>query len=146
MITTKDRQAFSDVCIIIKMMPKSMEEKINPSFIKFIEDNKDTKYISNINKEKPLKNQVLNENTKEILALIYRDYLCSDSIRKKLLEQERREIEEKEEENRKKYEIHFKNKEVKQNIIEKDTSLIVYKEESIIKKIIHKIKKLLKLK
>ena len=45
MITTKDRQAFSDVCIIIKMMPKSMEEKINPSFIKFIEDNKDTKYI-----------------------------------------------------------------------------------------------------
>ena len=72
--------------------------------------------------------------------------MCSDSIRKKLLEQERREIEEKEEENRKKYEIHFKNKEVKQNIIEKDTSLIVYKEESIIKKIIHKIKKLLKLK
>ena len=34
----QDRQAFSDVSIIIKMMPKSMRLKINPSFIKFIED------------------------------------------------------------------------------------------------------------
>ena len=31
--------------------------------------------ISNINKEIPLKEQTLNENTKIILALIYRDYL-----------------------------------------------------------------------
>ena len=86
----QDRQAFSDVSIIIKMMPKSMRLKINPSFIKFIEDNKDIEYVSNINKKILLKNQTLNERTKEILALIYRDYLCSNSTRVKLLEQERK--------------------------------------------------------
>ena len=92
----QDRQAFSDVSIIIKMMPKSMRLKINPSFIKFIEDNKDIEYVSNINKRIPLKNQTLKESTREILALIYRDYLCSNSTRAKLLEQEKNEIEEQE--------------------------------------------------
>ena len=51
MMDVQDRQAFSDVSIIIKMMPKSMRLKINPSFIKFIEDNKDIEYVSNINKK-----------------------------------------------------------------------------------------------
>lgn len=142
----QDRQAFSDVSIIIKMMPKSMRLKINPSFIKFIEDNKDIEYVSNINKKILLKNQTLNERTKEILALIYRDYLCSNSTRVKLLEQEIKEIEEQERINRKKYEIHFKNSEIKQDTIRKDTTLVIYKKESIIKKFFNKIKKILKLK
>ena len=75
MINIKDRQAFTDISIIIQMMSKSMKNKINPNFIKLIEENKDTEYVSNINKEIPLKEQTLNENTKIILALIYRDYL-----------------------------------------------------------------------
>lgn len=146
MMNTQDRQAFSDVSVIIKMMPKSMRLKINPSFIKFIEDNKDIEYVSNINKKIQLKNQTLNERTKEMLALIYRDYLCSNSTRAELLKQEIKEIEEQERINREKYEIHFKNSEIKQDIIRKDTSLVMYKEESIIKKFFNKIKRILKLK
>ena len=94
MITTQDRQAFADVSIIIQMMPKTMRQKINPKFIRFIESNKDTEYKSYINKNIPLKNQNLTENTKTLLALIYRDYLCSTSMREELLLKEQQEIEE----------------------------------------------------
>ena len=143
MINTQDKQAFSDVSIIIQMMPNSMKRKINQNFIKFIEDNKDTEYISNINKKIPLKNQALNETTKTVLALIYRDYLCSDSEREKLLQQEKKEIKEKEEEIRREYEIQFKNNKIERNEAEEDTSLIIYKKDSTIRKIFNKIKRVL---
>lgn len=145
MINIQVRQAFTDISIIIQMMSKSMKNKINPNFIKLIEENKDTEYVSNINKEIPLKEQTLNENTKIILALIYRDYLCSEDMRNELLKQEKKEIEKKKEEIRKKYEIHFKDKNIVQNTKE-DKSLILYKKENIIKKIFNKIKDVLKLK
>lgn len=45
-----------------------------------------------------------------LLALIYRDYLCSESIRKELLKKEKIEIENIENEQRKKYEINFEDK------------------------------------
>ena len=145
MINIQDRQAFTDISIIIQMMSKSMKNKINPNFIKLIEENKDTEYVSNINKEIPLKEQTLNENTKIILALIYRDYLCSNDMRNELLKQEKKEIKEKEEELRKKYEIHFKDKNIIQDTKE-DTYLIPYKNESIFRKMFNKIKKLFRFK
>lgn len=145
MINIQDRQAFTDISIIIQMMSKSMKNKINPNFIKLIEENKDTQYVSSIDKNIPLKEQTLNENTKMILALIYRDYLCSNDMRIEILKQEKKKIEKKEEEKRKKYEIHFEEKNIIQNTKE-DTSLMIYKKESIIKKIFNKIKKLFKFK
>ena len=140
MLTTKDRQAFTDVSIIIQMMPKKMKNQINPRFIEFIEKNKDNNYISYINETIPLREQQLTENTKTLLALIYRDYLCSPSMRKDLLLKEQEEIE-----NKKitKYKIEFKKNKGDQDTENEKTSLVVYKEENIIKKIYNKIKKLL---
>ena len=140
MLTTKDRQALTDVSIIIQMMPKKMKNQINPRFIEFIEKNKDNNYISHINETIPLREQQLTENTKTLLALIYRDYLCSPSMRKDLLLKEQEEIE-----NKKitKYKIEFKKNKRDQDTENEKTSLVVYKEENIIKKIYNKIKKLL---
>lgn len=107
MITLQDRRTFADVSIIIKMMSKNMQEKINPNFIKLIEDNKDTEYISYIDSNIPLKKQKLSPDTKALLALIYRDYLCSEDERKNLLIAEKQEIAKQEAETRKKYEINF---------------------------------------
>lgn len=101
MITLQDRQAFADVSIIIQMMSKTMQQKINPSFIEFIEKNKDNNYKSYINKTVPLREQQLTENTKTLLALIYRDYLCPQSMRKDLLLKEHEEIEKIENEKKK---------------------------------------------
>lgn len=142
MINTTDRQAFSDVSIIIKMMPNDMRQRIKPDFIKFVEENKDKDYVSNINENIPLEEQTLNEQTKTLLALIYREYLCSESTREELLKKEKIQIEEKEKEKREKYEIKFK-KEMKKHESKEEVDLILYKKESIIKKIFKKIKEVL---
>lgn len=108
MITIQDRQAFTDLSIIIKMMPKYMQEKINADFINLIEQNKDTNYISKIKFNIPLKYQKLSETTEALLALIYRDYLCTEDERKQLLIVENQELQKLKDENSKKYEINLK--------------------------------------
>lgn len=138
MITVQDRQAFADLSIIIKMMPKYMQKKINTNFINLIEQNKDTNYVSKINSNIPLKYQELSETTQTLLALIYRDYLCDEEERKQLLIAETRRLED---ENKKRYEINFEKRKQHPNIENTTTALIEYKEESFIMKIINKIKK-----
>ena len=144
MITIQDRQAFADISIIIKMMPKNMQQKIHTDFINLIEKYKDTNYISKINSNVPLKNQQLSETTEAILALIYRDYLCSPDERNILLQKELQELDTIEYEKKKKYEIDFKKNNSQKDIKIQDTALIEYKKESIFSKIINKIKHFLK--
>ena len=141
-ITLQDKQTFSDISIIIKMMPKSMQSKINPKFINFIENNKDYSYKSSIDKNTPIKNQVLSSNTQTMLALIYRDYLCSDEEREKLLSHEKQELEKIEEEKRKKYKINFEKKNSSQDT-SVSNALIAYKKENILTKLVNIIKKFL---
>ena len=67
-----------------------------------------------------------------MLGIIYRDYLCSEEQRRKLLENEKTEIEEYERELREKYNPDnlFKNKtkEVEEEIATSETALTDYKE------------------
>lgn len=74
----QDKMAFTDISIIIGMMPEIFKEKIDSKFIKIIEKYKDKEYKSNINPEIPLKNQELNHDTKVLLALIYKQFLCEN--------------------------------------------------------------------
>lgn len=128
-----EAQSLTDISVIIEMMPEYMKNKINGNFIKFVEENKDKNYVSTINKNIPLEKQKINLETKAILALIYRDYMCTPEERKKLIREEKIKINRIEEENKKKYKIIFKKK-VK---IAKDDKkeLIVLEKDSIIKKI-----------
>lgn len=140
MITMQDKQAFTDLSIIIQMMPKYMQEKINSEFIKLIENNKDTSYISKIKTDIPIKYQELSETTETLLALIYRDYLCDADERKELIIAEKKELQKLEEENKKRYEINFQ-KTIQQPSNENiTTALVEYKKETLITKIINKIK------
>lgn len=141
MITVQDRQAFADLSVIIKMMPKYMQKRINTKFINLIEQNKDTNYVSNIDPNIPLKSQELSETTQALLALIYRDYLCSKEERKQLLIAEKQELQKLEDEKKKRYEINFAKRNQSQNIESTTTAIVEYKkEESFIKKIMNKIK------
>lgn len=140
MITVQDKQAFTDLSIIIKMMPKYMQNQINHKFINFIEQNKDINYISNIKPNVPIKYQELSETTQALMALIYRDYLCNEEERNELLIAENEAIKKIEDENRKKYEINFKK--TNKNLYSENVSntLIEYKKETFITKIINKIR------
>ena len=140
-------EIYVDISVIISMMPKEMKSKISNSFINFIENKKSKNYVSNINPKVPLREQYIRKETKEMLGIIYRDYLCNDEERINLIHQEKRELEEIESEKREKYNLDniFKKNNINENDKGKSTktevSIVEYK-ESIIKRIIIKIKKL----
>ena len=98
-----DSRMCTDISIIISMMPSQMQYKISQKLKDFIENNKAENYSSNINPTVPLKDQSLEKETKAMLGIIYRDYLCSEEQRRKLIENEKIEIEEYERELREKY-------------------------------------------
>ena len=127
-----DARMCTDISIIISMMPSQMQDKISQKLKDFIENNKAENYSSNINPTVPLKEQILKKETKAMLGIIYRDYLCSEEQRRKLLENEKTEIEEYERELREKYNPDnlFKNKtkEVEEEIATSETALTDYKE------------------
>lgn len=81
-----------------------------------------------------------------MLALIYRDYICTPERRNKLLEIDQEELKRQEEVLQEKYEIHFKDRKqrIKENNIEENTKkenvyMTDIKEEKWYKKIINKI-------
>lgn len=144
-------EVYTDISIIIGMMPDDMKNKISSSFIKFIEENKSRDYVSNINPKIPLKEQEIRKETKEVLGIIYRDYLCEDKKRNDLIRKEQMEIKEFEEELSKKYNVDnmFKNKEADKNFkIDSISDKMQMKEykESIFKRIINKVLKVLHIK
>ena len=59
-------------------MPSDMINKINPSFIKFVEENYDEKYKSDIKPYIPIMEQKISEETQTMLGLIYQEYLMGN--------------------------------------------------------------------
>ncbi len=75
-MTTTYQNALAEVDRILKLTQKDVITKIPQSFLNFIEDKKSKTYITNLNMETPLNEQNLLKETRAILSLIYRSYLC----------------------------------------------------------------------
>lgn len=136
-IETKEiryQKAFKETYLIINDLSEELYSKIPKSFIDLITNNMDLDY--NISLEDIENDEVMVE-TKAIMALIYRDYLCDDYTRKILSEQEQREAEQETE----KYKNMFKNK--KPNDQEENISnkLIIIEKEKWYTRIWNKIYK-----
>ena len=83
--SSTQRRAYLEISIIISMMTKQMKKKINPGFIEFIERNKLKSKKCDINPSLKLENQkITNEETIALLAIIYKDNICSQEERKEL--------------------------------------------------------------
>ncbi len=134
------KKVFSDINIIFKMMPKQMINKINPQFIKFIKENTDEGYKSDIKPYIPLRSQKICQETQAILALIYKKYLITDEEKKEILQNERNQLEI----TTQKYDRNNLFKKDKIEKKEEDNKLIKIEETSKWKKIISKIKKFFK--
>ncbi len=146
-------KACSEVLTIIPHIEQKYSEKIPYKFIKMLEIISDKEYINNINIDfsKKLKEQKLLEETRIILALIYRDYLCSEEEKEKLILQEQEEWDRIEKEKHEKYNIDFekisdnrKQKKIDAKLRKNEKLLIEIKEEKWYHKIINKILKLFK--
>ena len=137
---TSINQAFCEVYDVINHMSKEMQEKIPKSFINLIKDNRDLDFKFYIDYSIDIKEQLL-EETKVILSLIYRDYLCDKEKREKLLARDSEEIRREETILQEKYKIDFENR--KKDIQEENLPIKVEKGKWYIK-IIDFIKKILK--
>lgn len=137
---TTTNQSFSEVYDVINHMSKEMQEKIPKSFVNLIKDNRDLDFKFYIDYSIDIKEQLL-EETKVILSLIYRDYLCDKEKREKLLAIDLEEIRREETILQEKYKIDFESR--KKDMQVENLPIKVEKGKWYIK-IIDFIKKILK--
>lgn len=134
------RQALFEVYKILENTDEEIINKIPEKFIKFVKENMDTNYKFELQKGKELIKQNLKDETKQIIALIYKDYICDEK------EHEKEVIND--------YNINFnRNKELEKEGLQKENnieniekSLLEIKREKWYKKLINKILKFFKIK
>lgn len=140
-------KACTEVLMLIPYIDKQYSKKISSNFISLMKEISDKEYTPDIDINKKIKEQKLLKETRAILALIYRDYICTKEERETLLLQEKEESERIEKEKQEKYNIDFEKiaeKRREKSIIEKvqtesQNALIEVQEEKWYKKIISKI-------
>lgn len=139
-------KALKEVYVVLENSEESIQEKISENFKIFIIYNMDKEYDPNIDFANPHWEDTIMEETQQILAIIYRDYLVTKEEREKLLEEESEEEKRIEQELREKYNpdnIFKKNKE-KDKSNDNNTSMIKIEEIKWYKKFINKILSLFK--
>ena len=153
----KTKQAYAEIDAFIEILPDDIKRKIPKNMKEFFKNQKDKNYKKEIDINIPIEDQNLKEETLALIALLYIKYICEDEEEKRNLKNIYAENERKyREEIRDKYSVekamqkrnevrnNFNNKEntiKNQNESTKEKSLTEYK-ESILKKIINKIKSL----
>lgn len=139
------KKAFAEVNDIVMHSETAIQEKIPSNINKLIKDNMDTNYEIQIDYSKNINDQELLSETRDIMAIIYRDYLCDERERIELIEKNKQLLEEDE----KKYNITEIFNQKKQNeIVNKTKSLQVIKKKrrwhenmmQIIREILNKIR------
>lgn len=149
----KYKKALAEVNIILENTEKEITNKIPLGFKNFIRENMDREHSITIDSRKKLIEQDLKKETKEILALIYRDYICTKEERQLLVLQEKEEQERIEKEKQERYNVDFnkiteirRERNLEQRLEENQMSLIEVTEEKWYKKLINKILNIFKIK
>lgn len=147
MIDFETRLAYTEIDELLEFLGEEYKSKIPTKLLKFFKDNKLEKYSKEEIQEKIQKRE-LSLKALTIFASLKIKYLCVDDLEKQILKEiyqsnEKNEVDtiEKEEYN---IDNIFKNKiKEEKNVTAKETQLLEYKKESILIKIIYKIKKFL---
>lgn len=149
MVTKEFAEASAELIEILKYLPESEVEKIPSKLRNFFEKVANPNYIVKIDPHKSLEQQNIQEKTKDLIAVIYRNYWCNEEektlLDKKLIENDKKY----EAKLREQYDPNniFKSKE-KEAIytVPKTQEMVEYKPQSLIQKIFNKIKNLFKRK
>ncbi len=144
--------SFNETYDIICHMEDELYQKIPQSFINFIKQNRVANYEVNIDYKKGINNQELQEVTRVLLSLIYRDYLCDKWKREELLKKDKLELKKIEKDKREKYNpdnIFKKYSNIEKNVQEhlgeeyNNNLPIEVKKQNIFQKLLSFVKKLL---
>lgn len=147
----KTREAYAELDTFINLLDEKDKAKIPNKLREFFKKEKDKNYKKEINVNIPIEEQNLREETLALIALLYLRYLCEN-------EEEKSRLKSIYAENERKYQAKIKEQydpekilqernkvEIKSSANNEEKALVEYK-ESIIKKIINKIKKIFKFK
>lgn len=141
--------AYAEVIEILDNMKCEDRNKVPKKIYNFFLENSDKNYVEHLNKTVSLCEQEIQEDTKEILAILLMNYWCDTEEKKNNLLEKFRENEIRyQEELREKYNPDniFKNNKKQQENIEEElnnTQLIEYRKKNIFSKILDKIKMLI---
>lgn len=145
-ITKSTRIAYAEIDSFIELLPKEEKEKIPSKLKQYFKAEKDKETTKKLSMDIPIEEQNLQEETWNLIAMVYLKYLCED-------EKEKKELEQIYDENEKKYREEMKKKynpekilenRGKKNIVQQEEKNLPIKvqKESIIQKIIKFINKL----
>lgn len=142
--------AYSEVCTILNMLEDEYKERVPKNVINFFEEERDKEYNPIINVNIPLEKQNLRRKTIVLLAILNLNYWCdSEEEKQEILDsfsknEELKRLKEKElTEN---YNINNLFNKIENTENKTEVSLIEYKEQNFIQKIISKIKSLFRRK
>lgn len=148
-ISLNTRKAYSEIDEFLSLLKEEQRNKIPQKLREFFNEEKDKQYTKGISVDKDIKNQNLMEETLAIIALLNLQYWCED-------EAERQRLKDIYAKNEKlwqdAFQIKFDSNEIfKKNVVvtkhqeETNTQMVEYK-ESVINRLIKKIKKLFGIK
>ncbi len=138
-------KAYKEVIEILKYVPQESVNKIPKTMLETFEKKMDKDYVFNVDINKSFKEQNLLEETKDIFAVIFRDYWATPYQRERIKAKEKYDRQKIEEEKANKYNPDdiFKNKE-KDNVVENNNLPVEIKKENFFKKLISFIKKIIR--
>ena len=77
-------KAYKEVIEILKYLPEEDVKKIPEEMINMFEKNMDKEYKYTINKNKPFNEQIMLKETREILAILYKDYWANEKQKERI--------------------------------------------------------------
>lgn len=146
MIDNLYKNAFKEVYVILQNTDTELVEKIPSNFVKFLQNNMNIDYQTNIDTNIDIDKQALLTETEDILALIYRSYWATDKEKQEFFEKDKKDLKMIEYNKKSEYkdisEIFEKRKNI--NNLTLDNSLAIIPKESFIQKLLRKLLKLFK--
>lgn len=138
-------KAYKEVIEILKYMPQESVNKIPKKMLETFEKKMNKDYIFKVDTNKNFEEQNLLEETKDIFAVIFRDYWATPYQRERIKEKEKYDRQKIEEEKADKYNPDdiLKNKE-KDNAVVNNNLPVEIKKENFLKKLISFIKKIIR--
>lgn len=142
MVTKELSEAAVEFNSILEYTSEDLKNKIPKKFLDFLQSIQSKTYKFEYDKTKKLDEQKLKPKTRGLIALVYQDYICNDAEKEEYIQKSQKIIQQIEESKREKYNPNdiFKDKKIENDRDTTNTVEIVEYKESIIKRIIRKIK------
>ena len=142
MVTKELSEAAVEFNSILEYTSEDLKNKIPKKFLDFLQSIQSKTYKFEYDKTKKLDEQKLKPKTRGLIALVYQDYICNETEKEEYIQKSKKIIKQIEESKREKYNPNdiFKDKKIETDKDTTNTVEIVEYKESIIKRIIRKIK------